>query len=69
MVKKMRVNEPSNETSSGIHVDCESSNHSQANTSRFRMINQDNKQVARESREAIHITINKLERNTGKWIS
>ena len=63
-----RVKERNGHVTSAVYKDNISNNHSQANISNYKLIYQDNKQVAREAGEAIHIRINNsaLICNTGK---
>ena len=63
-----RVREHCSHVTSAIYQHSVSSNHPIANISHFKIIDQDNKQVGREAREAIHIRTNKLalHHNVGK---
>ena len=53
-----RVKEHSRHVSSTVYIPSESNNQIHANTSHFKVINYDGKQVTRQARETIHIRIN-----------
>ena len=50
-----RMKEPNSHISSAIYQHSVYNNHPKASVSHFKIIDEDNKQVAREVREAIHI--------------
>ena len=65
---RIRVKQHNSHVSSAFYKHSISNNHPQANTSNFKMIDQDSKQVTREAREVIYIKISNatLNYNTGK---